>query len=86
MIAKSQLISKCLLGFTISTKIETKVSRKPQRRYKKFQDRNPYNISVAYLVEMMTAKRRFEINWPLSAIGKFASVASSSMNTEQSFQ
>ena len=68
MIAKGQLISKCLLGFTVSTKIETKVSRKPQRRYKKFQDRNPYNISVAYLVEMMTAKRRFEINWPLSLL------------------
>ena len=31
----------------------------------KFQGRNPYNIFVAILVEMMTPKRHFEVNWPL---------------------
>jgi hypothetical protein len=38
-----------------------KVSRKPQGSYKIFQCRNPYNIFVAFLVEMMTQKRHFEI-------------------------
>ena len=39
---------------------------KSQGSYKKFQGRNPYNIFVAILVETMTQKRHFEINWPLS--------------------
>ena len=42
-----------------------KAFRKPQGSYKKFQGRNPYNIFVGFLVEMMTLKRHFEINWPL---------------------
>jgi len=39
-----------------------KAFRKPQGSYKKFQGRNPYNIFVGFLVEMMTLKRHFEIN------------------------
>jgi hypothetical protein len=39
-----------------------KSSRKPTESYKKFQGRNPYNFFVAILVEMMTAKRHFEMN------------------------
>ena len=100
---KGQLISKCLFGVIVSTKIATKIllgflpwfflaslglpgdlvsniidkeasrkppkaSRKPQRKYKNFQGRNPYNIFVAILVETMTPKRHFEINWPLASI------------------
>ena len=42
-----------------------KASKKPPRSNKKFQGRNPYNISVAILVKTMTPKRHFEINWPL---------------------
>ena len=34
--------------------------RKPQGSYKNFQDRNPYNIFVAILVQTMTTKRHFE--------------------------
>ena len=45
-----------------------KASRKPQGSYKNFQGRNPYNIFVAFLVETMTPKRHFEINWPLAAL------------------
>ena len=36
-----------------------KASRKPQESYKNFQGRNPYNIFVAILVEMMTPKSHF---------------------------
>ena len=43
-----------------------KLQRSPQEA-KKFQGRNPYNIFVAILVETMTPKRHFEINWPLPA-------------------
>jgi len=39
-----------------------KASRKPQGSYKTFQGRNPNNIFVAFLVEMMTPKIHFEIN------------------------
>ena len=45
-----------------------KASRKPQGSFKKFQGRNPYNILVAILVETMTPKRHFEINWPLRKV------------------
>ena len=38
-----------------------KASRKPPGSYKKLQGRNPYNFFVAILVEMMTAKKHFEI-------------------------
>ena len=43
----------------------TIVPRKPSGSYKKFQGRNPYNIFFAILVETMTPKRHFKINWPL---------------------
>ena len=39
-----------------------------QKSYKKFQGRNPFNIFVAILVETMTPKRHFEINWPLEIV------------------
>ena len=39
-----------------------KASRKPLGRYKDFQDRNPYNVFVGFLVKTMTPKRHFEIN------------------------
>ena len=42
-----------------------KASRKPPGSYKKFQGRNLDNIFGAILVQMMTPKRHFEINWPL---------------------
>ena len=34
---------------------------------KKVQGRNPYNIFVAILVQTITPKRHFKINWPLAA-------------------
>ena len=43
-----------------------KASRKPQGSYKNFQGRNPYNIFIGFLVEMMTPKSPFKINWPLT--------------------
>ena len=33
--------------------------------YKKFQGRNPWNIFVVILVQTMTPKRHFKINWSL---------------------
>ena len=52
-----------------------KPSGKPQGSYKKFQGRNPYSIFVAFLVESMTPKRHFEINWPLTTSwGDFTSL------------
>ena len=42
-----------------------KASRKPQGSFKNFQGRNPYNSFVGFLVQTMTPKRHFEINWPL---------------------
>jgi len=50
------------LGFLEAYKKSQKAFRKPQGSYKKFQGRNPYNIFVGFLVEMMTLKRHFEIN------------------------
>ena len=41
-------------------------SRKTQGSYRNFQSRNPYNIFVAILLKMMTPKRHFKINWPLT--------------------
>ena len=40
-------------------------SRKPPESYKKNQGWNPDNIFVAILVQTMTSKRHFKINWPL---------------------
>ena len=40
-------------------------ARKPPGSYKRFQCRNLDNIFIAMLVQMMTPKRHFEINWPL---------------------
>ena len=42
-----------------------KASRKPHLSFRKFHGRNPYNILVAILIETMTPKGHFEINWPL---------------------
>ena len=42
-----------------------KLPGSPLGGVKKIQVRNPYNIFVAILVETMTPKRHFEINWPL---------------------
>jgi len=39
-----------------------KASRKPQRIFKKFQGRNPYNILIAIWVKRRTPIRHFEIN------------------------
>ena len=50
-----------------------KVFRKCQGRYKNFKGRNPNNIFVAILVETMTQKRHFEINWPLVENNTFKS-------------
>ena len=60
-----------------------KASRKPQGSYKNFQGRNPYNIFVAILVETMTPKRHFEINWSLR---KNYKGSWRSMNTTHSHQ
>ena len=46
----------------VSNIINKEAYRKPQRSYKNFQGRNPYNIFVAILVETMTSKRHFKIN------------------------
>ena len=54
-----------LPGDLVSNIINKEAYRKPQGRYKNFQGRNPYNIFVGFLVETMTSKRHFEINWPL---------------------
>ena len=43
-----------------------KASRKPKGSFKNIQGRNPYNIFVVFLVETMTPKRHFEINWTLA--------------------
>ena len=51
--------------YLLSPQEAPKALRKPKGSYKKFQGRNPYNIFVAILVETMTPKRHFEINWPL---------------------
>ena len=40
------------------------------RKLQKFQGKNPYNIFVAILVQMMTPKIPFEINRPLKKIAK----------------
>ena len=42
-----------------------KLQESPRKLQRKFQGRNPYNVLVAILVETMTLKRHFEINWPL---------------------
>ena len=42
-----------------------KSAQKASRKLQKFQGRNLDNIFVAILVQMMTPKRHFEINWPL---------------------
>ena len=44
-----------------------KASRNPQGSYKNFQGRNSNNIFVGLLVETMTPKGHFEINWPLAS-------------------
>ena len=49
----------------VSNIINKEAFRKPKEGYKNFQGRNPYNIFVGFLVETMTPKRHFEINWPL---------------------
>ena len=49
------------VGFLIND-ILTKSPRSPPKSYKKNQGKNPYNIFVAILVEMMIPKRHFEIN------------------------
>ena len=55
----------CLWYYILSPQEAQKASRKPPRSYKKFQGRNRYNILVPILVATMTAKRHFQINWPL---------------------
>ena len=62
-----------LPGDLVSNIINKEVYRKPQKAswklqgsFKKFQGRNLYNIFVAILVETMTPKRHFKINWPLN--------------------
>ena len=59
-------------GDLLSNIINKKAYRKPQTAagkpqgiFKNVQGRIPYNISVGLLVETMTPKRHFEINWPL---------------------
>ena len=42
-----------------------KASRKPQGSFKNFQGRNLYKTFVGFLVQTMTPKSPFEINWPL---------------------
>ena len=71
--------SQRLLGDLVSNIINKKAyrklqkaSRKPQGRYTKFQGRNLYNIFIDFLVQMMTPKRHFEINWPLNWQGNDA--------------
>ena len=54
-----------LPGDLVSIIINKEVYRKPQGSYTNFQGRNPYNIFVVFLVETITPKRHFEINWPL---------------------
>ena len=49
----------------VSNIINKEANRKPQGSYKNFQGRNPYNIFVGFLVENMTPKGLFKINWPI---------------------
>ena len=60
------------VAFLINNDITQKVPKKPQKTsrkppgsYKKNQGKNTYNILVVILVEVMTPKRHFKINWPL---------------------
>ena len=51
-----------LPGDLVSNIIDKEAYRKPKGSYENLLGKNPYNIFVAILVEMMTLKRHFEIN------------------------
>ena len=53
-----------LPGDLVSNIINKEAYKKPQGNYKKFQGRNLDNVFVI-LVQKLTPKRYFEINWPL---------------------
>ena len=50
-----------MILLTKSPRKPIKDSRKPPGSYKKFQGRNPYNIFVAILVEMMSPKNNSKL-------------------------
>ena len=56
------------LGLPVNSLINDNSLLRPPGSYKKFQGRNPYNITIAILVKTMTLKRHFEINRPLGLI------------------
>ena len=66
--ASWKLFGASLFMILLSPQEARKASRKPPGNYKKIQGRNPYKIFVAILVEMMTPKRHFEINWPVGSL------------------